>query len=554
MLSSPVAVSPATHARPRMGVWEKAATVLLLLLLLVLKVNYIYSLSINSDEGQHLHVAWGWTQGMVQYRDFFDNHTPLFHLAMAPLLQQLGERSDILTLMRFAMLPFFVGTLGCIGWLGTRLYSARAGFGAALLTATTPLVLAATTQFRTDVLWMMCWFATLAVALTGPFSRKRAFATGLLLGITFGVSMKTTLLLASLLCSWGMVFALSAKPERKALLQGSLGKMGCTLAGLCVAPAAIGGLFAAHHAIPDLIYCVFKHNAIISQVPGARRYLGWAFPFLLLLTAWLGRFLLRAGPDRELAARRTLVLFTGILYFILLFCFWPLVTRQDYLPGIPLLALSVAPLLVHLGKNKIWLLMLVVGIQFYASTKKYSPFACRISKNKILLDDVLRLTKPSDFVMDAKGETIFRRRPFYYALENITQRRISLGLIADTIAAEMLKTRTCVVILERLPEKTLQWVKQHYVPLNEDLWVAGCFLPPTPEPGAERRFEVGIPTEYVVSGGEAPLEGKLDGVAYTGPVFLTSGMHTFTCTDPRPLAVFWAQAAAKGYTPQNLRP
>jgi len=64
---------------------------------------------------------------------------------------------------------------------------------------------------------------------------------------------------------------------------------------------------------------------------------------------------------------------------------------------------------------------------------------------------------------------------------------------------------------------------------------------------------VAIPTEYVVSGGEAPLEGKLDGVAYTGPVFLTSGMHTFTCNDSRPLAVFWAQAAARGFTP-NLHP
>ena len=41
----------------------------------------------DSDEPQHLHVAWGWTAGLLQYRDVFDNHAPLFHMAMAPLLR-----------------------------------------------------------------------------------------------------------------------------------------------------------------------------------------------------------------------------------------------------------------------------------------------------------------------------------------------------------------------------------------------------------------------------------------------------------------------------------
>ena len=49
-------------------------------------------------------IAWGWTAGLVQYRDIFDNHSPLFHLATAPLLALAGERPDILFTMRAPML------------------------------------------------------------------------------------------------------------------------------------------------------------------------------------------------------------------------------------------------------------------------------------------------------------------------------------------------------------------------------------------------------------------------------------------------------------------
>src|SRR5258708_9301857 len=58
----------------------------------------------DSDEPQHLHVAWGWTAGLVQYRDLFDNHAPLFHILLAPILKVVGEPPDVLLCMRAPML------------------------------------------------------------------------------------------------------------------------------------------------------------------------------------------------------------------------------------------------------------------------------------------------------------------------------------------------------------------------------------------------------------------------------------------------------------------
>src|SRR5262245_12829610 len=83
--------------------WSAAA---LLGLQLVVRIAYDLRLRVDTDEPQHLHVAWAWTQGLVPYRDVFDNHAPLFHMAMAPLAAALGERADLLIAMRFAMLPF----------------------------------------------------------------------------------------------------------------------------------------------------------------------------------------------------------------------------------------------------------------------------------------------------------------------------------------------------------------------------------------------------------------------------------------------------------------
>ncbi|MFP5248032.1 MAG: hypothetical protein ACLGH0_15160, partial [Thermoanaerobaculia bacterium] len=64
----------------RLLLWIAAGTAVVLRLLAYFRYRF------DSDEQQHLHVAWGWTAGLVQYRDLFDNHAPLFHILMAPLL------------------------------------------------------------------------------------------------------------------------------------------------------------------------------------------------------------------------------------------------------------------------------------------------------------------------------------------------------------------------------------------------------------------------------------------------------------------------------------
>src|SRR5579885_3030270 len=61
----------------------RSVTALLLIgSLTALHAFWLHGIAYNSDEGQHLHVAWSWTQGLLPYRDVFDNHGPLFGLIM----------------------------------------------------------------------------------------------------------------------------------------------------------------------------------------------------------------------------------------------------------------------------------------------------------------------------------------------------------------------------------------------------------------------------------------------------------------------------------------
>src|SRR6266849_3434662 len=93
----------------------------------------------DSDEPQHLHVAWGWTAGLLQYRDVFDNHAPLFHILTAPMLRLVGDRPDVLLYMRAPMLLLFALVIWSTYMVGRRLYSERVGVWAAVILSLFPI-------------------------------------------------------------------------------------------------------------------------------------------------------------------------------------------------------------------------------------------------------------------------------------------------------------------------------------------------------------------------------------------------------------------------------
>jgi len=165
---------------------------------------------------------------------------------------------------------------------------------------------------------------------------------------------------------------------------------------------------------------------------------------------------------------------------------------------------------------------------------------------------VLRLTEPSDYVLDMKGESIFRRRPIYYVLEAITRARLERGFFPDNIRERIIATRTCVTAarIDRFPDGVRTFIESNYLLLGE-VRVAGRYLNVQDrDPDRPIAFEVAIPARYSVVARSGGAAGLLDGEPYTGPRFLEAGPHTFTPSSTADrLALVWAQAIERGFTP-----
>jgi hypothetical protein len=101
------------------GPAECAAAASLFAIMIVLRIVNIIGYRFDADESQHLHVIWGWAHGLVQYRDLFDNHMPLFQIMLAPIFGLIGDRASDLCLMRFALLPMYFVAAWCIYRIGT---------------------------------------------------------------------------------------------------------------------------------------------------------------------------------------------------------------------------------------------------------------------------------------------------------------------------------------------------------------------------------------------------------------------------------------------------
>lgn len=569
--STPESLAPApsaTSSLRRQLFWQDALFWSLALGFLLLRVGYAFIRRVDSDEPQHLHVAWGWTQGLLPYRDFFDNHTPLFGWLCAPLLRAVGERADAVLWMRLAMAPLYLVGLGCVYRISRNLFAPRAARWTPLLAGLFPLFFFVATEFRTDALWCVLWLAAVATLVGGQATPGRAFCAGLLLGAALGVSLKTVLMLGALGLALAGTFGLRAfvagrfPPWRR-----SLPLLAAGMAGLVLIPGLIAAFFAAHGAWGPLLACTVGHNHPTASVAAGGGDPGHTLQHrLIFLAALVGMgpvalALLRS--DERRGTRRTLVFLTAGIYGALLVGFWPALTRQSYLPLYPLAAVPVvaagwagsrwlARTWRWTALSSWWLPGVVALVEMTFILVAEPPWINHAQGCVRQIGAVLRLTDPGDFVMDAKGASVFRPRPFFPVLETFTKRQIQAGLRRDDIAEQLVSTGTAVVIPVSLTDRSLAFIKANYLPVGAGVGVAGKHLPGL-VPDGESRFEVSLPARYVLlSRRGTPLPGWLDGEADDGrPRFLAVGPHRFQpfrAEDGKPM-LFWAQAYERGFLP-----
>ncbi|HEY4256179.1 MAG TPA: glycosyltransferase family 39 protein [Candidatus Udaeobacter sp.] len=549
---------------------EFVAAVSLFALMIALRVVNMMQSRFDTDESQHMHVIWAWARGFIQYRDVFDNHMPLFQIMFAPIFGLIGDRATILYWMRFILLPLYFVAAWSTYRIAELLFSRRAGVWAVILTGLYPKYHFISFEFRTDNLWALLWLLCITTLLGGALIVPRALIAGLLLGFCFGVSMKSILLLLALLVSAVIALLLVG---RKQLGQSWPHLARCTAAftaATAVVPGVIAGAFAVAGLWRDFCYYNFGHN-LLPQA-GVRNHAPWwiiIFPITFPLVIYAARLIVRAIPEPVVAFRRAFIFLICGFYVAALYSFWNPHSRQDYLPLYPLaLALLSGALLIvssHWAKHDLHVshylrrvpLPAFVALVDFFLVVIMRPFwinTAQIETN--LLRGVLRLTDPGDYVLDCKGETIFRQRCFWPVTESIMLARLNRGLVADNAAERAIETQTCVAVMKgRMPPQARQFIWHNYIPVGNDLKVAGKFLGPSATDSRRMDFEVVIPALYKIIARDGPVKGMLDGTPYDpagAGRFLAPGRHTFVQTSLRTqLVALWAQAVDRNFLPEK---
>jgi len=291
------------------------------------------------------------------------------------------------------------------------------------------------------------------------------------------------------------------------------------------------------------------------------------FPIVFPLVIYAARRIVRAGPEPALAFRRAFIFLICGFYALALYSFWNLLTRQDDLPYYPLAfvlvsggLLAISPHFARYGPRIGGYLRHVPLPAFLALLYLFLLIASRpfwIDRARLetgLLRGVLKLTDPGDFVLDCKGETIFRQRCFWPVTESIMLERIARGLVADNVSERAVETRACLASMKgRMPFYGRKFIWENYISVGNDLKVAGRYLRPSPTDSKRMDFEVVIPAHYKIIAPDGPVEGMLDGTPYDGARFLAPGAHTFVQTSSRTeLAFFWAQAVDRKFIPEKF--
>jgi hypothetical protein len=542
---------------------EFASAASLFIALIFFRVITVTHYNFGRDEAQHLHVVWGWARGFVQYRDLADNHMPLFQILCAPIYKLIGDRGTILYWMRIILQPLYAVAFWCTYRIGSLLFYRRAGVWAAILVGLSFDYAFRSVEFRTDNLWAPLWLLCMSVLLGGALTIRRALIAGFLMGLCFGVSMKTLLLLMSTVTG-GLMTLIFVGRERLGIGWGQiLGALTAFFATAFIVPVTIMGAFALYGIWPQFRYWVFDHNV----VPGLSNHPAWwviIFAVGFPLVALEARRIVAATPEAVVAARRSFVFVTAGFFFTALVSFWPFLSPQDYLPFYPLAFVictgAVLTILDRRAKNrniaKIWRVMPVPALfgvcELLVALLVHPFWEDKAKLESDLLRTTLKLTEPGDFVFDRRGEMVFRQRCFYPIIETFTEERIRRGLMEDNAIQRCIDTRTCVAILPGdMPSATFRFFEQNYLPIGNRLRVAGVLLHPSTD---EKHFdfEIVIPASYkIIARDVGTVMGVLDGERYEGKArFLSQGTHTFGQTSTgHDLVVFWAQAVDRHFRP-----
>jgi hypothetical protein len=500
-------IQRAVQTEPRRSLWIFIAAVRLL---------FVFVYRIDSDEPQHLHVVWAWSQGLAPYREVFDNHLPLLHLLFAPVMRFVPQGSAVFLIMRLAIAPIAFAAAWLLFKFGEPLIGRPQAAIAALTFCVLPPWLPKSIEFRNDTLWIFFWLA--ALVLITARRTPALVAGGVAGGFCLLASEKAVPLL---LAHVAALISQRYRPSPKAVLRLALGAL--------IPLVAVAAFLYARGSLDAFFFATQRFN-VLFPVPIRRRVVrGIIFVLVAPLLLSYGR-----DRSRELPPLVRHLLLVALWYSFAIFAFCPIISPRDFLPLVPLASLAIGATNVARRAPAAILGAGILAAVWYGRLWQ----APNLTRERFV-DAVVRTTAADDYVFDLKGDAIFRRRPVYFIYERVGRVLTGNGTIPDRGPEEIAARGCCAAIADssHIPPRTRAFLNRHFIDFGL-LRVCGATA-------NGDTFTIGVPQLYSVIARD-PAGVTIDGLPYRGPRFLAAGEHTLMKKEREPVTIIWSRAAQTG--------
>lgn len=506
-----------------------------------LSLHKTYSL----DEFQYAHGSWLVARGQVPYRDFFEHHFPLVHQLLALPWLAMDDDPGNLLVLRVAMLPFLLAIL-LAGLVINRRVDARTGWVTPLvLLAIEPLVVMGT-EIRPDPVALALFLAALAVVSSrrwGPWSR--GLVGGLLLTAAVWGSQKVFYYGLVFPAAW-VLDLMRVRQRRGRFLLGhplafALGSV-CGLAGLGVYLGVTGSFWDAYEWGLRWSFVHQLHYPVYPWTYNFWAFLGfssWLLPFAAVGVAGTLQRLRANGEDGDLDAGPDLLLLAALVTTLASFVWQAAPYLYSLLPFMALLGLfaargltgSVGWLLAlrrrrptAAGLALALLALLGAGELLHLNTELARARQSDNEAQHRELRTLAELTDPEDPVYDLAGRAVSRPSVHYFYFTDAVVRDLLAERLAREIPAALVETGCTVYFhardrrLTSLPPSLQAFLRDHYQPFDDDLWLWGQRYETAGE-SFEGRFLAVRDAVYVVDPPSLLTQGRLwiGGVAIESP-------------------------------------
>ena len=226
----------------------------------------------DNDEAEHLHVAWLMSEGQLPYRDFWQHHTPLLWLGLAPVLRAMPPSAYVCDFARLLALLVTVLSGVLVLALARRVHGTVNIAAPAAMLWLAAVIPGESYNLRPDLFANALALGALLVYLQPGLSLS-ALGSGILLGLAVTFCPKHLLLLAVL----PAIVVWERKSSAHAVRWGILYCL-----GLVVGIAPLGLWLAERGLLNAFHYWVFSFNATQKGL-----IIGGTLPLLpLMLVGW----------------------------------------------------------------------------------------------------------------------------------------------------------------------------------------------------------------------------------------------------------------------------